>query len=389
MMGRYLSKRGIVESRFQSLMCDLVEPMPSAGDDDDDFWFQPVWKTEDEEAPSGAPPRRQPASAPDYAHPLLAPLARAQHAVSRLDARAEAAAPVIAEGLRARLALREAAGWLAWARFSIHPRDLALRDAGLTGAYGPAALADRLAAELPATTAQGTIFELAPSDLAVHQALSMARYWRRLAEMRSWRPIADATAMRELLASIGAGQPANDAEIAEWLADISFRRPAAPALIQAGLGARAWMNRAAVKEPLTLDGIFLAACLWRASGFGRAISLPFWLAPETQLNRLGPRVGIAWMTGFLECVTAAAGQAALGDLDRLQAGRPTRAECHRAYGPLQTARRFRGGVAGARNVTVAAGLAKKPCALPRKVRLVSSASDAGGRPHSRGHRQSR
>ena len=48
------------------------------------------------------------------------------------------------------------------------------------------------------------------------------------------------------------------------------------------------------------------------------ISLPFWLAPETQLNRLGPRVGIAWMAGFLECVTAAA-TAALGDLDRLQA----------------------------------------------------------------------
>ena len=292
--------------------------MPSAGDDDDDFLFRPVWETEDEETPPGTPPRRQSAAAPDYAHPLLAPLARAQHAVSRLDARAEAAAPVIAEGLRARLALREAAGWLAWARFSIHPRDLALRDAGLTGAYGPAALADRLAAELPATTAQGTIFELAPSDLAVHQALSMARYWRRLAEMRSWRPLADVAAMRELLALLGAGQPANDAEIAEWLADISFRRPAAPALIQAGLGARAWMNRAAVKEPLTLDGIFLAACLWRASGFGRAISLPFWLAPETQLNRLGPRVGITWMAGFLECVIAAA-TTALGDLDRLQA----------------------------------------------------------------------
>jgi HTH DNA binding domain len=292
--------------------------MPSAGDDDDDFLFRPVWETEDEETPPGAPPRRQPAATPDYAHPLLAPLARAQHAVTRLDARAEAAAPVIAEGLRARLALREAAGWLAWARFSIHPRDLALRDAGLTGAYGPAALADRLAAELPATTAQGTIFELAPSDLTVHQALSMARYWRRLAEMRSWRPIVDAATMRELLASIGAGQPANDAEIAEWLADTSFRRPAAPALIQAGLGARAWMNRASVKEPLTLDGIFLAACLWRASGFGRAISLPFWLAPETQLNRLGPRVGIAWMAGFLECVASAA-TAALGDLDRLQA----------------------------------------------------------------------
>lgn len=135
--------------------------MPSAGDDDDEFLFRPVWETDDEEAPPGAPPRRQSSAAPDYVHPLLDPLARAQHAVTRLDARVEAAAPIVAEGLRAGLALREAAGWLAWARFSIHPRDLALRDAGLTGAYGPAALADRLAAQLPATTAQGTIFELA------------------------------------------------------------------------------------------------------------------------------------------------------------------------------------------------------------------------------------
>ena len=108
------------------------------------------------------------------------------------------------------------------------------------------------------------------------------------------------------------------------------------------------MNRAAVKEPLTLDGIFLAACLWRASGFGRAISLPFWLAPETQLNRLGPRVGIAWMAGFLECVAAAA-TAALGDLDRLQAvAEKGHCPCG-ADSPLKAARRFRGGAACARH----------------------------------------
>jgi hypothetical protein len=293
--------------------------MPNAGEDDDDaaLWLQPVWATEDEETPPGAPPRRIPAAEPDYAHPLLGPLARAQHAVSRLDARAEAAAPVIAEGLRARLAMREAAGWLAWARFTIHPRDLALRDAGLTGAYGPAMLADHLAAELPATTAQGYTFDIAPSDLAVDQALRTARHWRRLAETRSWRPLADNASMHELLAFLGAGPAAPDAEITEWLTDTTFRQHG-PALIRAGLGARAWMNRAAVKEPLTLDGIFLAACLWRAGGFGRAVSLPFWLAPEAQLNRLAPRVGIAWMVGFLECVAAAA-TAALGDLNRLQA----------------------------------------------------------------------
>lgn len=291
--------------------------MFSAGDDDDEFWLRPVWETEEEETPPGSPPPRKPVPDPDYTHPLLGPLARAQHAVTRLDARAEAAAPVIGEGLRARLALREAAGWLAWARFTIHPRDLALRDAGLTGAYRAAALAGRLPAELPATTAQGYTFDLAPSDLAVDQALRMARHWRRLAEMRSWRPLADATAMHELLAFLGSGQPASDVEVAEWLADTSFRHQE-PALIRAGLAARAWMNRAAVKEPLTLDGIFLAACLWRANGFGRAVSLPFWLAPEALLNRLAPRIGSAWMAGFLECVAAAA-TAALSDLDRLQA----------------------------------------------------------------------
>ncbi|MBV9825344.1 MAG: hypothetical protein JO001_06690 [Alphaproteobacteria bacterium] len=289
--------------------------MSGDGEDDEALWFRPVWETENEDAPPGAPSRRQAAAAPDYTHPLLAPLARAQHAVTRLDARTEAAPPAIGEGLRARLAMREAAGWLAWARFPIHPRDLALRDAGLTGAYGPAAFADRLAAELPATTAQGYTFEIAPSDLAVGQALRMARQWRRLAETHSWRPLADSASMRELLVFLG--HSGSDADIAEWLADSTFRQKG-PALIRAGLAVRAWMNRAEVKEPLTLDGIFLAACLWRANGFGRAISLPFWLAPEAQLNRLAPRVGIAWMAGFLECISAAA-MAALADLDRLLA----------------------------------------------------------------------
>ena len=319
--------------------------MFSAGDDDDEFWLRPVWETEEEETPPGSPPPRKPVPDPDYTHPLLGPLARAQHAVTRLDARAEAAAPVIGEGLRARLALREAAGWLAWARFTIHPRDLALRDAGLTGAYRAAALAGRLPAELPATTAQGYTFDLAPSDLAVDQALRMARHWRRLAEMRSWRPLADATAMHELLAFLGSGQPASDVEVAEWLADTSFRHQE-PTLIRAGLAARAWMNRAAVKEPLTLDGIFLAACLWRANGFGRAVSLPFWLAPEALLNRLAPRIGHrldGGLSGVRRCRSDSSAQRS-----RPSAGHGRQGPCPCcANSTLQTARRLRSGVAGA------------------------------------------
>jgi hypothetical protein len=154
----------------------------AVGDEDDDFWWQPSWKTDEEAEPPGAPRRRQPAPQPDYTHPLLAPLARAQDAVARLDGRAEAAPAAIAEGLRARIAYREAGGWLLFARVGVHPRDLALRDAGLTGSYGPAALAGRLEAQLPATTAQGYEFEVAPSDLAIDQALRSSGYggvWRK------------------------------------------------------------------------------------------------------------------------------------------------------------------------------------------------------------------
>lgn len=46
-------------------------------------------------------------------HPLLAPLADAADARARLEA--ATASPGVAEGLRARVAYREAAGWLAYA----------------------------------------------------------------------------------------------------------------------------------------------------------------------------------------------------------------------------------------------------------------------------------
>jgi hypothetical protein len=83
------------------------------GDEDED-WFRPVWETEDQAAldpPGRSRAQRQPAG-PDYDHPLLTPLARAQYAVARLEARAEMASPAAAEGLRARMSYLEAAGWL-------------------------------------------------------------------------------------------------------------------------------------------------------------------------------------------------------------------------------------------------------------------------------------
>src|SRR5271165_5702016 len=132
--------------------------------------------------------RRAPVSDTEN-HPLLAPLADAADAMARLEASVAAASPAVAEGLRARVAYREAAGWLAHAHMWIHPRDLALRDAGLTGSYAGAALAGRLEAQLPTMTKGGSTPDVVPSDQMIGTALRLARLWRRLAEHRTWRPV--------------------------------------------------------------------------------------------------------------------------------------------------------------------------------------------------------
>jgi hypothetical protein len=64
---------------------------------------------------------------------LLAPLSDATDALARLDARAAVAREEVREGLIARMAFAEAAGWLAHAHAWVHPLDLCLRDIDLTG----------------------------------------------------------------------------------------------------------------------------------------------------------------------------------------------------------------------------------------------------------------
>jgi hypothetical protein len=286
-------------------------------DEEDDLW-RPPWETEGDAdlvvEPRGRPRVRKPAAEPDYNYPLLAPLARAQDAVARLEARTECASAVVAEGLRARMSYREAAGWLTHAHIWIHPQDLALRNNGLTGSYGAAFRADRLDAELPSTAAQQSGFEVAPSDIAVDQALRLARLWRRLAEFRTWRPLADVGALQETLQSLGCRGALNEAETSDWLAGVHTRQHG-PALIRAGRAARDWMNRPGI-EPRNPDSMFLAACLWRQNGFGKSLSLPFWSAPEQRHWRLELHVGLDWMADFLTCVAAAA-QTGIGELERL------------------------------------------------------------------------
>jgi hypothetical protein len=106
--------------------------------DGDVDWLRHAWTDEpsDEDGAIGQGAKWN--RSPDPAV-LLAPLAAAQDALARLEASAAAASAAVQEGLRARIALREAAGWLAHHGSWIHPTDLALREAGLGGSYTAAA----------------------------------------------------------------------------------------------------------------------------------------------------------------------------------------------------------------------------------------------------------
>jgi HTH DNA binding domain len=286
---------------------------------EDENWFRPVWEIEGEAdlEPPGPPRARKSSPPPDYDHPLLIPLARAQDAVARLETRAEAASEAVAEGLRARMSYLEAAGWLRQAHVWIHPWDLALRDNWLTASIGTGARGDQLESVLPATVAQEPGLELAPSvvvrlDIEVNQALGLARLWRRLGELRSWRPLADPATLREALKSLGSVP--EDAEIADWLASVRMAERG-PELIRAGRAALDWTLYPGMEQ--SPASFFLAACLWREKGVRPPIALPFWAAPERHHHRLGLQFGVKWMAEFLECVRAAS-IVGLQELERLR-----------------------------------------------------------------------
>lgn len=272
-------------------------------EDDGEFWFRPAWETND--ATALVPPRpwaQKPPAERDYDHPLLMPLANAQDAVVRLKAKAEMIPPVVAEGLRARMSYLEAAGWLRCAHAEIHPWDLALRDGGVTGSYAAAAFGDRLRPKLSAPVAQEGRFEASASDITINNALRLARLWRCIAELRTWRPLADAGTLRETLRLLGCQTP-GDPAIDDWLGSIRLLEHG-PILIRAGRAARDWLNRADV-ESHNPAGFFVAACLWREKTAHAPIPLPFWSAPKQYHSRLGLCIGLDWIAQFLECVAAA------------------------------------------------------------------------------------
>jgi hypothetical protein len=143
--------------------------------------------------------------------------------------------------------------------------------------------------------------------------LRLVRQWRRLAETRTWRPLADADTLRETLHLLGGRLP-QAPDISDFL-DSIYMLERGPLLIRTGRAAREWMNLPGVDQH-DPEGIFVAACLWREKSRS-PIALPFWSAPELRHNRLALHVGLDWMADFLNCVAAAA-IVGLRELDRVR-----------------------------------------------------------------------
>jgi hypothetical protein len=301
-----------------------------------DPWFIPVWNDGGDEPidPGHAvfPPRRTSGRAYAEAAALLAPLAAAQDALARLDARTEAAPPPIRDGLVARLVFREAAGWLAYRQAWVHPLDLALREAGLVGATempntaGPAwdglDLAERLKAEAEARAAQ-----------------LLARLLRRLVGCDDPLDQLDPDGAFGRLTTF----PIDPARFAGWRARISgpaTDKVPLPPLLRAAEAAGDWMEAGITEVPAPVQAMAAGAAWLARAGCVRAVPLPFWAAApalaqsardqgvhdQAGLPTLRPqaarRLGLdddpSWPATFL-ALAAEAARAGLRELDRLEA----------------------------------------------------------------------
>ena len=177
----------------------------------------------------------------------------------------------------------------------MHPRDLALREASLTGSYTLAALIGRAAQEIPhSSPADGLpVLEHMPQDWAVTQALHYARLWRRLAATATWRrPLRRPAALGEALAQLGASGLDVDA-LAAWTGALRRGGRDTPGLITAGELMDGGLLGQGRGEPLDLACSFVTACLWRHLGFGTPVALPFWSAPLSRLDALARAAGDA------------------------------------------------------------------------------------------------
>jgi hypothetical protein len=359
------------------------------GDPLPDPWPRPLWDEDAEDAARPPWASRPAAAAAPPAEALLRPLAEAEDVLSRLDALAGAAVPAVQAGLAARMALAEAAGWLSVEDIWVHPRDLALREARLTGSTTAALLGERLAAALPATLQEaGAVPAEAPADAAVEQALSLARLLRRLATLQSLDPLDSAESLASALGALGpATWPAASAvagvaapDFARWRAGFLAAGEEEPALLAAARGASAWARQAGEAEPArpaAVQALLLAAVLAKRRGRLRHVPLPFWCGFAGQMRRQRPWLqDPGWPAAFLAEVAESA-RRGLSELDRLQAaaGRAAAlAARERSHGQAGKAAE----IALRQPVLTAAGLAAQLGATPQGALLIIKRLMAAG-----------
>jgi hypothetical protein len=324
--------------------------------------LRPPWEgTPDETDADHRPRRRHTPASGDGDWPagadlpvLLTALADASDALARLDARVAAADDAVRDGLRARLALTEAAGFLAHAHAWVHPLDLALRDAGLTA---PAALAALGAGSraLPHTIAQPAgrlgwedppLETLPAADQGVADALALARLLRRLPGGGP-HPFRSVAATAETLTALGARRLDPGRLTGWWDANAPASPPRrrfgarrgegrapCPPLLAGAVAAQAWME-SGITDQVDPGQAVLAAFgrlvrqapvrhvfvpVWSAYpavGFGDRDALPTLRSDGT--DRIAGWGGtVTWPVACLHLI-AEGSRRGLQELDRLEA----------------------------------------------------------------------
>lgn len=286
------------------------------------------------------PSRLKPIPSPD---PLLVPLAEAVEALTRLDARAEAASEPVREGLVAALAFREAAGMLAAAHAWVHPRDLALREAALTGAFDAAVRAGSATAALPNTLpadhsggsagwAADDLASLVRDEAAVPAALHLARLLRGLPRRRGCFATADTVIA--LLAPLGV-RALDPLAFQRWRDSLppvagSARAPlSVPPLLAAAAAAHGWMEAGLVAHPTPAQALAVAALWLGTARLPAVIPLTVWSGwpaigrpYHDGLPRVRVPGGMGWEGDFLRLVGESA-RAGLRELSRLESAQAT------------------------------------------------------------------
>src|SRR5277367_2316096 len=287
---------------------------------------------------------------------LLIPLCDATDALARLDARAAAAPDAVRDGLRARMATAEAAGWLAHAHAWVHPLDLSLRAAGLTASTALAAVG-RGARSLPQTFAGPTdppgwadppFDAMADGDRAIADALSFSRVLRRLPGRPATGPFATPATTAAALEPLGAGA-LDPARLAAWWTAHAPAPPVPrrtgsragegtrekmPPLLAVARAAQGWMEAGLTERPDPLRALLAAIGRRGGEGPARSVFIPIWAAypavgfsgrdalPGLRSDAADRVAGrgrpVTWPLAFLHLVAESA-RMALRELDRLEA----------------------------------------------------------------------